>query len=176
MANFSEKYNKLIESRSGNGRVSELDSKKPVEKFELFETINDNNCNKNIFKNIQSDSLLSNVFFSTENVNIIQNAIRYQIWMLTNKKYIIGPQCDTQLNIIMRSIFLQYSKNLKNKIKEQVQNLNNKVIDYSTKNIYNNLTQYDTYTKDITSGLQIMDMPKTDSIKGSKTFRMDKFI
>ena len=57
----------------------------------------------------------------------------------------------------MRSIYLQYSKNLSYNIKEQVESLNKKVISYSVDNIYNNLLQYNSYTKDISTGLQVMD-------------------
>lgn len=175
MSNFNSRYNKLVQDRSANGRVSGLDNMVPKQ-YKLFHDINDNKCAKNYLNNVQTDSLLSNVYFSKENVKIIQNALRYQVWILSDKKYIISNQCDSQLNIIMRSIYLQYSKNLSYNIKEQVESLNKKVISYSVDNIYNNLLQYNSYTKDISTGLQVMDLPKGDSIKGNKTFRMDKFI
>lgn len=177
MSNFNTRYNKLVEERSMNGRVGDLGNE-PVKEYTLFESINNNeNCsNKNSLKNIQSDNLLNNVYFSGDNIEIIQNAIRYKIWIATKKKHIISKQSETQLNIIMRSIYLQYSRNMDYKIKEQVESLNKRVIDFCVDNIYNNLMQYDNYKKDITSGLQIMEHPKTDTIKGSKTFRLDKFI
>ena len=176
MTNFNNRYNKLIEERSKNGRVV-IDNDN-IKKFNLFENIDNDykSCNNNNLNNLQSDSLLSTVFFSDDNMNIIQNAIRYKIWILTEKKNIISKQCNIQLNIIMKSIYFQYSKNLNNKIKEQVITLNDKVIDYCTNNVYNNLQQYHNYTKDISSGLNIMELPKTDTTKGTKTFRLDKFV
>ena len=175
MTNFNNRYNRLIEERSKNGRV--IIDNDNVKKFNLFEDIDNGykSCNNNNLNNLQSDSLLSTVFFSDDNMNIIQNAIRYKIWVLTDKKQIISKQCNIQLNIIMKSIYFQYSKNLISKIKEQIIDLNDKVIDYCVNNIYNNLQQYKTYTNDISSGLKIMDHPQVDNVKGSKTFRLDKF-
>ena len=176
MTNFNTRYNKLVEERTKNGRVGDLGNEN-VKQYNLFETINDNKCNnKNNLKNIQSDNLLNNVYFSNDNIEIIQNAIRYNIWISTKKKHLISKQSETQLNIIMRSIYLQYSKNMDYKIKEQVESLNKRVINYCVDNIYNNLLQYDNYKKDISTGLQIMEHPKTDTVKGTKTFRLDKFI
>ena len=79
----------------------------------------------NVLKNVSKNSL-NESFFSDENVEIIQNAIRYNVWLKT--KNIIGNQSTTQLNIIMRSIYLQYSENLLNNIKEQIIRLNNMFI------------------------------------------------
>ena len=175
MTNFNNRYNKLIEERSSNGRVI-INSDTNLKKFKLFEDIDNSHksCNNNL-NNQQSDSLLSSIFFSEDNVNIIQNAIRYKIWILTDKKNIISKQCNIQLNIVMKSIYFQYSKNLNTKIKEQIITLNDKVTDYCINNIYNNILQYESYTNDISSGLNLMDLPKTESIKGTKTFRLDKF-
>ena len=175
MTNFNNRYNKLIEQRSKNGRVI-IDSDN-IKKFNLFEDIDNDykSCNNNNLNNLQSESLLSSVFFSDQNMNIIQNAIRYKIWLITNKQQIISKQCNIQLNIVMKSIYFQYSKNLNTKIKEQIIELNDKVMNYCVNNIYNNLQQYKTYTNDISSGLKVMDLPKIDNVKGEKTFRLDKF-
>ena len=61
----------------------------------------------NATQHMLSSSLLSTTF-SLENIELIQNAIRSEIYKKLNK-HIIDKQDYDQLKIIMRSIFLQYS-------------------------------------------------------------------
>ena len=71
--------------------------------------------------------------------------IRYNVYLRSGKKHIIGRQSDTQLQIIMRSIYLQNSKNLNTDIKGQIQELNKLVIDYCVPNILVEVEQYIQY-------------------------------
>ena len=56
------------------------------------------------------DSTLSKAYFSKNNIQIIQNAIRAGVYKLSKEQYIIAPQCVDTLKIIMRSIFTIFSK------------------------------------------------------------------
>ena len=47
-----------------------------------------------------------------KNLENIQNQIIKEIYTLSDKSYIRGRQSDTELKIVMRSIYLQHSKNL----------------------------------------------------------------
>ena len=78
-------------------------------------------------------------FFSNSNLQIIQNAIRHNIWLRSNKQFVIGNQSETQLEIVMRSIYLQYSKNQDNNIKEQILRLNELVLKHCIHNILSNI-------------------------------------
>jgi len=42
-------------------------------------------------------------------MNLIQDGIRYQVYLKTDKKHIIDKQSEVELEIIMRSIYLQHS-------------------------------------------------------------------
>ena len=57
-------------------------------------------------------------------MDIIQNNIRYTVYVKTNKKHIIDKQSDIELQIIMRSMYLQHSPNLEYNYKEQLEYLN----------------------------------------------------
>ena len=59
---------------------------------------------------IQEKTPLSRAFFSNVNVDTIQKQIRYEVWQKSNEKYVIGEQDPTQLQIIMRSFYLQEGK------------------------------------------------------------------
>lgn len=112
---------------------------------------------------------LNTVFFSKANQQIIQNAIRYQVYRMSNRQYLIGPQSNTQIIIVMRSIYLQHGKNAPTGIKDQIQELNNLVVDTLVPTLMSNVSQYLTYTKNLDQAPQFMDHPKNVSNAGDKT-------
>ena len=59
----------------------------------------------------QERTLLSQLYFSKENIQIVQNAIRAGVYTQSNQRYKIGPQSLDTLKIIMRSIYLQHAVN-----------------------------------------------------------------
>lgn len=97
------------------------------------------------------NTVLSDAFFSKENIQILQNGIRRGVYEASNKQYIIGNQSETELKTVMRSIFLQHSKNQKKNIKQQIVELNNLVLEYSIKQAYGEAKSYIKYTKDASS-------------------------
>ena len=112
---------------------------------------------------------LNTAFFSRDNQQIIQNALRYQVYRQSNRQYLIGPQSTTQIVIVMRSIYLQHGKNAPTGIKEQVQQLNDLVVETLVPKIISNVRQYLTYTKNLDQAPQFMDHPKNVSNAGDKT-------
>ena len=95
-----------------------------------------------------TDTLLSKMYFSKENIQIIQNAIKHGVYIRSNKQFIIGEQNCDELKIIMRSIFLQHSKNMPDKITEQIIELNNMVLDYAVSQIMGEAIGYIKFTND----------------------------
>ena len=59
----------------------------------------------------------------------------------------------------MRSIFLQNSKNLPNNISEQINDLNNKVLEYAINQIYGEVESYMKYKRDASSLVSPMELP-----------------
>ena len=151
-----------------------LDSRQHNNTGPLLIKTNRNHNMKSNLKNVTSN-LLNETFFSIANINIIQNCIRHTVWINSNKQFIISPQSETQLEIIMRSIYLQYSKNIPYNIKEQIEELNNLVIDASVPSIMSNIKQYIGYKKDLISGPTFMERPKNVSSSGSKTLMYNLF-
>ena len=66
---------------------------------------------------------LSNAFFSKENIEIIQNAIKSGVYKMSNERFVIGNQNEDTLKIIMRSIFLQNAKHGHN-VTQEISELN----------------------------------------------------
>lgn len=102
--------------------------------------------------NMQESTVLSRAYFSQENTQIIQNGLRRAVHQRTQSH--IQEQSIEQLQIVMRSIFLQYSTNRTDSaqlIREQIASMNAKVLDYCVANVVSNLKQYEHYRKDISS-------------------------
>ena len=142
-----------------NGRVF---FEKQYPQYNLFSQSGDNNNNNNndIAKsigNVQELTPLSQKYFSSQNLNRIQENIIQKVRIMSG--YEIGRQDDLQVQIIQRSIYLSYSKNLYNNIDYQINVLNNRVIDEAVKKIIPEIKQYLQYIKDISNPRTIMSHP-----------------
>ena len=104
-------------------------------------------------------SELSNTYFSKENINKVHNDIKKKVYDLSQQKYVIDDQNMDVLKVIMRSIFLQYSKFQFDNIKKQVDEMNVMVVDYSSNNIYGEIQGYLKYKKDASNMYTLMDRP-----------------
>lgn len=159
---------------SQNGRIT-LDPKENGTPFFIQDMIpkNEKTNYSNATQYMFNPTLLSETYFSLENIEIIQNAIRANIYEKTNKKYIIDKQDYDQLKIIMRSIFLQNSLHQNNNIKEQITSLNEIVIDYCVPKVYSELMAYIKYKEDITTLAVPMNHPIHLSV--DKTVELNRF-
>jgi hypothetical protein len=118
---------------------------------------------------------VSTIFFSDNNVNLLQTGIYNKILNISAGKYNIGRQSDTDLKIIMRSIYFQYGKNTPNNIKEQVLDLNTRVIEWCVPEILSNIKQSDKYIMDISTMPIPLDRSILPTQKGLRTLEMMKF-
>ena len=112
---------------------------------------------------------LQEIFFSNENINLLQDLIIKNVYTQSNKKHMIGPQDKTTLKIIMRSYYLQYSKNLDSHIKEQVKTLNDFVLDYSVREVLSNISMYLSYKEKVSSLPVPLTPPVYANTAGTKT-------
>lgn len=119
---------------------------------------------------------VSNLYFSCNNIDVLQDGIRYMIYKLTGGKHIIGRQSDHDLKIVMRSIYFQYSKNLPRNIIGQVKELNEKVLDWTVNEILSNLKQYDKYREDTSTLPMPLDYGPLETQKGTKTLETKMFV
>lgn len=155
-----------------NGRIIFNDS--PPISYDLFEKSKQQyNFNKSLI-GIQDESVLSKTFFSKENINNLQRQIIITVSQKTGYK--IARQSETELQIIMRSIFLQYSKNLLCNIKQQVIDLNKRVLESCIERILTGISQFLEY-KNVVNKLPLpLSHPQNLSNSGSKTLSPNHFI
>ena len=149
-----------------NGRVN-LNTADTSKLFGLYDKIptKEQVSFRNPMRGVWENSELSLTFFSKENIKIIQNGLRAGVYDKTDQKQIICEQDYDTLKIIMRSMFLEHSKNKTDNIKRQIQELNEIVINYCIEQIMIELKGYLIYLKDITTMHVPIDLPKMTSNK-----------
>lgn len=119
-------------------------------------------------RSIHVKNELSRVFFSRMNIDYIQDAIRYLVFSKSCGKHMIDKQSETELLIVMRSIYLQFGEHKPYKLNDQVKDLNTQVLNYCVPKILEEIKIYLHYRKDI-SGLPVpMDRGEFVSSKGTK--------
>lgn len=158
-------------SQYQNGRVI-MNNTQNVKDMSMIEGNKpNNNFQVESLYGIQETSKLNQLFFSKKNMDIIQNNIRYTVYNKTNKKHIIDKQSDIELQIIMRSTYLQFSPNLEYNYKEQLEYLNGLVVEWCVAHIIPQLEQYIGYLKEVEYMPLPIDLPVNLSSKGSRTLR-----
>lgn len=111
-------------------------------------------------------NMLNQLFMSAENIENLQTHIRYAVWVASNKQHVIARQNDTELLIIMRSIYLTYGKNLPTAIKQQIQDLNDLVIQESVSKILSQIQQHIWYLYHRSTNNFPLSRPENMSSKG----------
>jgi len=95
---------------------------------------------------------VSDAFFTRENVRRIQEALKKGVYEASgNKKYQISDQSTDELTVVMRGMYLQYSRNTPYNIEGQVQELNDMVVKWSVPRILSEIEGYYGYLKDIST-------------------------
>jgi len=101
--------------------------------------------------------LVKEAFFLAENIEIIQNAIIRNI--AKKSKYIISRQKEEDITIIMNGIYHDYARHLPYNLKEQVLELNERVINFVTPWILNEVEAYINYLVDADTPLSPPKLP-----------------
>jgi hypothetical protein len=146
---------------NANGRVDILGDKAP-DIFQLYDRVPVNNkitSYRQALTGNWENNMISNTFFSADNIKIIQNGIRAGVYKLSNQRFLIGPQDLDTLKIIMRSIFLQHSLNDPKNITQQIVGLNKLVMNYSVPQIIGEAEGYVKFKNDVSTMATPMDRP-----------------
>ena len=99
------------------------------------------------FRDIEATPVMRS-FFSKANLDYLQEEIIKQIYQKSCGNFKISRQDDDQLLIIMRSMYLQYTRNLPFDIDGQVADLNKQVLLYAIPNVMTRVQGYIGYYKD----------------------------
>jgi len=149
-----------------NGRIF-ISPDEQVKPYELYQdSTQKQDTDISIISNIVVPNAVSRTFFSNDNVERLQRQIIQEVFRVSQKQ--IGKQSYNELQIIMKSMYLQYGRNLPTEIEEQVATLNKYVLDECVRIIVPNVLQYNKYLQDITSPIPIMPLAQNVSNKGYK--------
>jgi len=144
-----------------NGRVN-ITGHNPFMRFQLYDKIaNDDKTTayRDAMTGNWENNNLSNTFFSKENINKIQQGIITGVDKISNGRFKISKQDEDTLKIIMRSIFLQNSKNNNINIPGQIDVLNKHVLNYCIPQIYSEAQGYIKYKNDVSTLAVPIDRP-----------------
>ena len=135
--------------QSSNGRV-DIKSPSTCDLFKMYDKIPANQCVtfRNPTEGVWNETTLSTIFFSKENIQMIQNGIWAGVYQKSNGQYIIGQQDCDSLKIIMRSVFLQHAANKPFDISGQIRELNKIVLNYCIQQVYSEAQGYMKYLDD----------------------------
>ena len=135
-----------------NGRV-DIKSQNTTKLFQMYDKIPAHQCTtfRNPTEGLWDETTLSRVYFSYENIQLLQNGIRAGVYKKSKGQYTIGPQDCDSLKIIMRSIYLQHASNLPNNVKAQVTELNKMVLNFCIQQVYSEAQSYMKYINDVST-------------------------
>lgn len=123
-------------------------------------------------------NLLFALFFSPENVNLLQKSIRASVYRWSGIR--IGNQSDTDLRQAMHNAFVRFARHIDerelaaavvlNYLRSEVARLDDIVVDMSIRVIINHLDALKGYIQ-FTTAPATLDRPMDTKITGTKTYR-----
>lgn len=120
-----------------------------------------------------SDTPLNSLFFSQGNIDKIQMDIHSAVMSMVNAN--IDRQSDSDLMLVMRSYYLQYAKNEPNRIAEELDELNRRVVHFCANRIAVEVEAYRYYRKDILDFPAPIQNPVNVGIYGTRTGELKTF-
>jgi hypothetical protein len=155
--------NQILDKSTYNGRVNIIEAPSPDAQFKMQERIAVKNKTSEYREALTGElesNLLATVYFSADNIQIVQNGLRAGVYKMSGDKYVVAPQNMDTLKVIMRSIFLQYAEYDMNNIKNEVARLNKLVLDYAIPNVYNEAVGYMKYMEDQSTLVVPLELPR----------------
>lgn len=120
-------------------------------------------------KGIQSESELSKLFFSDQNIMRIQKMIRKAVTDATKGEFKLEvDQSSADLFIVMRATYMEYARFLPSQLVRQCKALNKKVVDSCIFGILTNIRQDYGYLKEINKPLSPIPRPVNINSKGRR--------
>lgn len=118
---------------------------------------------------------LNTVFFSQANIEKLQQAIHDQVYAMSGNKFRIDRQNDDDLKIIMRSYYLMFSENNPQRIAQELESLNARVVGYASAKIYSEVDFHMFYLKDLEEFAPAIANPVNTGVHGTRTGELKSF-
>jgi hypothetical protein len=158
-----------------NGRVQVTDNYN-YDMYKLFdENSRRNNFNEEAIKGVHVNNELANIYFSKQNIDLIQDSIRFLVNQKTCGKYIISRQSDSELKLIMRAFYLQEGRHRQYNVSDDVKDLNTLVLNFAVPRVIQEIGMYMHYKNDIDKLPMPLARSQNMSAKGSKQLVSKEF-
>lgn len=162
---YLERQDRILTNNTPyNGRVNLEEPENPDARFQMFERIEIKNKATEYREPLKGDyenTLVSKVFFSAENIQIIQNGLRAGVFQKSGERKLIIPNQNVDiLKTIMRHVFLEYSVFQPDQITEQVERLNSLVWDYTIPKVHGEAIGYLKYLEDQSRLVVPLELPQ----------------
>ncbi len=134
-----------------NGRINIQEPPDPNAVFKMQERIALKNKPTSYMEavgGVFEQNMLSRVYFSSGNIQIVQNAIRAGVYKMSKNRFVVAPPNIDNLKIIMRSVYLQYATHDLENVTKEVEKLNSIVCDYAIPATYSEAVGYLKYCED----------------------------
>jgi hypothetical protein len=155
--------NQILNNSTYNGRVNIVENPTPDLQFKMQERIAIKNKTTEYREAVTGEvenNMLSTVYFSADNIQIVQNGLRAGVYKMSGDKYVIAPQNIDTLKIIMRGIYFQHAEYDMENIRNEVSRLNKLVLDYAVPSVYNEAVGYEKYCQDQSTLAMPMELPR----------------
>ena len=119
---------------------------------------------------------LKTLFFSQSNIDNLQQKIHDAVLEMSKGEYNLSRQSEADLMLIMRSYYLQYAENNPDEVARELDQLNQRVIAYSSNRIMVEIVAYKRYRKDILDFPEPMAHPVDMHIFGTRTGELKSFL
>lgn len=130
---------------------------------------------RDLVGNIHEENPLNKVFFTSQNLELLQKEIQAQVKAMSGGKYSIDRQNDDDLKIIMRSYYLMFAKNNPKNTEAELKELNSRVVGYAAGKIYSEVDFHMFYLKDIQDFAPPIANPMNPHVFGTRTGELKSF-
>jgi len=118
---------------------------------------------------------LNTVYFSTDNIDSLQQKIQDQVYAMSGNKHRIDRQNDDDVKLIMRSYYMTYGRNNPATVAADLADLNARVVGYASAKIFSELDFYMFYRKDIESFAPPIANPTNTHVFGTRYGELKSF-
>jgi hypothetical protein len=160
--NYYNLYKDFDETKSKDDIIKKLEkapftflNEHPQKYYQRYNNIKQ--CEDAKCEDADNADLVREAYFLRENIEIIQNAIIRNIAKKTN--CIISRQKEEDLLILMFGVFNDYGRNLPYNLKEQLQELNDRTVNFVTPYLISEIESYKNYLIDCNTPLRPPELP-----------------
>jgi hypothetical protein len=159
---FLDSNRPILNPNEINGRIDLVTPPSPEVAFQMQERISVKNSAsdyRTALTGIWENNVLSDLFFSEQNIQTVQNGLRAGVYKMSNNQFAIGPQNIDTLKVVMRSIYLQYAQHAFDNITAEIEKLNKLVWDYAIPSVYGEAVGYMKYCTDQSTIVRPLELP-----------------